>query len=271
MCEITEGLEIENKFITDSKTFENLLAFFSHDEVSMLAEIVERDERTNTYHDTADFDLYKRGMELRVREKKSTKIKVDLKTPENLDKPKIGPNKNGIMLRGEFSMTAECDVSKVSLKDFNKTSAGPYIKHLKDKPTVPLCLAKDFKRWKVTYAPSDNLDSKVEMAIERGRFANLDGTRSSEEVYIIEFESKDGNVEALLAAIEKFKSIHGDSVTLSTRTKGEMAIEWLAQDGGLTPDLHKSFEKAHRKRSQYYTKARLADEQDKAEQLKLEF
>lgn len=270
MCKTTEGLEIENKFLTDETTLTELVNFYSSPDIAMFVQMVERDERTNTYSDTKKkFRLYERGMEYRDREKNEKKVKKDLKTPRNLDKPEIGPDEDGLMYRGEYSAVEVNEESEPNLKCFNKSGAAPFIKDIADKELKPW-VKGTFKRWKVTFAPSDNLDSKIEMALERGHFFSADGGMTSDEMFFIEFESKDGNVDALLQAIQKFKEVRGESLTLSTRTKGEMGLEWLAKNGGIPAELMPHFEQAQKRRSKYYTKARLDEEKDSVEQLKLD-
>lgn len=270
MSKITEALEIENKFLTDENTLRELIRFYSSPDIGMVVQLVERDERINTYCDTKkSFQLYQRGMEYRTREKNAKKVKTDLKTPKNLDKPTIGPDKKGLMYRGEFSAVAANEESELNLKCFNDSSVGPYIEDLEDKQLKEWVKGK-FKRWKVTFAPADNLNSTIEMALEQGHFFSADGTLQSDDHYFIEFESKDGNVEALLKTIERFKEIRGDSLTLSTRTKGEMGLEWLAKAGGIPADLTSNFQAAQKKRSKLYTKARMEEKMESSEQMSLE-
>jgi inorganic triphosphatase YgiF len=248
------GLEVENKFLTDQATLESLIDFFSRDHRPFIVLPVERDERTNTYYDTQKkFRLYERGMECRMRTKKDKIQKVDLKTPGDLEKPEIGPNDNGLMYRGEYSCITTDHAP--SLSCFAQSAAADHINDIQDKTLTPW-VEGTFKRWKVTFAPADHLDSKIEMALERGRFASTDGAIQSEEHYFIEFESKDGHIPALLTAIEQFKAQHGDKLTLSMRTKGEMGLEWLATQGGLPTELTDNFNSAQKKRRKLYTSLR---------------
>lgn len=256
MSKTSEGLEIENKFLTDQSTLEELINFYSSPDIGLFVQMVERDERVNTYCDTKKkFHLYQRGMEFRTRDKGTEKTKTDLKTPRDLNKPEIGPNDDGLMYRGEFSAVQTNLNPKLSLACFNDSSAAPFIADIQDK-TLKEWVKGSFKRWKVTFAPAANLDSTIEMALERGKFFSPDSTYESEEFFFIEFESKDGNVPALLQAIEKFKEIRGSALTLSTRTKGEMGLEWLAQAGGIPVDLVNNFRAAQDTRAKYYTKLR---------------
>ncbi len=263
MAKGNENIEIENKFLTTQSTLEELVSLYSSPDMSLFVQVVERDERINTYCDTKKkFHLYQRGMEFRTREKNAEKIKADLKTPQDLAKPEIGPRADGLMYRGEYSALQCASNTKPCLACFNESSAGPFIADIKDKKLKEWVKGR-FKRWKVTFAPAANLDSTIEMALERGTFFSPDGKHESEELFFIEFESKDGNVEALLQCINKFKEIHGEKVTLSTRTKGEMGLEWLESAGGIPSHLADNFKAAQQKRAKYYTKMRQADEENK--------
>lgn len=251
-------LEIENKFLTNLKTLESLIDFFSEDRRPFFELAVERDERTNIYYDTQKkFRLYERGVECRMREKTETKQKIDLKTPQSLDKPKVGPKKNGLMYRREYSYTGT--ETEPNLTWFSDPDVDHYLSDIFNKQ-LRAWVQGTFKRWKVTFAPAGNLDSKIEMALERGAFESIESGHSSDEMFFIEFESKDGNVDALLCAIEQFKQKYGNDLILSTRTKGELGLEWLAKSGGIMDsETAENFTAAQEKRQNLYTKHRSAD------------
>ena len=293
------GLEPEVKIIIDKDTYERIIEAMTRDPVlSAFFPVKARDERTNVYHDTAKkFHLFARGAEMRGRLEKPARpaatgkpaklarYKYDLKTPHDLANPKIGPNDHDLVIRGERSHK-RTDVAPVAT--WFTDAALVAAEYQDDEGICPNAIASEVEEL-VEYLGPDLTDKKfvpwvqgtfkrhifemshkghaIEVAVEKGRFQDLEGTRESDEFYVIELESKggdevdlDGLIKAISHVKQRFKAALGVDLETSGKTKGEMAFEWLYSEGLIPEEVRANFETAMESRKALYTDRRKAQE-----------
>lgn len=291
----TYSLEPEVKIILNKDTYDKIIDALTKDPLlQAFLPIRERDERTNQYFDTKKkFHLFSKGAECRGREKKaavpaSTGVaarmavyKYDLKTPRDVAKPEIGPDKHGLVIRGERSHKETHHIPRLSwfthpeapescnhkppvyddakAADSEISDLRGYLgEEMVDKKLVPWA-GGTFQRHITEMSVSG---STIEVAFEKGRFHNIEGTEESDEFYVIELESKgeNANLDHLIEAITRLKTVFKDTLGVdleaSGKTKGEMAFEWLYEANLMPEDVRPNFEQAQQDRQKLFTPAR---------------
>lgn len=293
----TYALEPEVKILIDKATYDKIIDAITSDPIlQAFLPVKERDERTNVYYDTKKkFHLYRIGAECRGREKKPAvpagtgvagkmaTFKYDLKTPHDLANPQIGPDEHNLVIRGERSHNETFHRPRLTwfaeLEELLEDRGGELTEEeaeaikqevevlreylgeeltQKDKKLVPWA-GGTFQRHITEMSVNG---SAVEIAIEKGRFHNIEQTEYSDEFYVIELESKgdEVNLDHLIEAITQLKTCFKQALDVdletSGKTKGEMAFEWLHDKGLMPEEIATNFEAAQQDREDLYTERR---------------
>jgi inorganic triphosphatase YgiF len=240
------SLEPEIKYLVNKKTMERILDDIERG-APFIPEPVLRDERTNFYYDTPEFELYALGFECR-RRRDGSRHKFDLKTPHKLEKGPIGPDRHGVFLRREYREVS--DKKSPSLKKFFNRGVKA-LKPVVDSELNPLVKGL-FQRARFSFSPTGYTDSVLEAAFENGRFETIDGKNSSKTVYLIELELKSGDIRALIDAAQKMERRYG--LEQNYKTKGEMGIEFAIENSKSKPQSRlKAAGKPRKKRYQSWS------------------
>lgn len=213
--------EPETKFLTSAGVLRRMLEDIDRS-APFVPEPVRRDERTNIYHDTPDFDLTAKHFECRSRRAGGTAYRYDLKTPDDPGNP-APPDENGISLRREYRQTKKS--AKPDLSCFNKGSLKKYLEKDADKPLLPLVKGL-FARRRFTFSPTGFPDSQLEIAFEEGSYETMDGIHRSKLFYIVELELKSGRMAALAATANRLCGRYG--LEPCPKSKGQMGIEFAS-------------------------------------------
>lgn len=240
------NLEPEAKFLTDEETVKQMLADIEASSPYLYAPI-RRDERTNIYYDTKNYDLYARGLESRGRRFDDNEFRHDVKTPNGVKHGRIGPDAHGIFMRREFNIVS--DHRKPNLQQFSEAGLGKALEGIEDEK-VKAKVKGYFRRSRVTCMPSE--DTQVEIAFEQGYYQTLNNRNRSDDMWIVEIELKKGRMADLVKFAEALKERYGLHVCV--KTKGEMGLEWARQF--LDEKHQKKFDKADAERQHLYTPLR---------------
>ena len=218
------SLEPETKFLTNEKTMNAILAAIEGG-APFIPRPIQRDERTNVYYDTNGFRLYRLGFECRGRKATDGNgYRHDLKTPDDPKDGQIGPDREGNFLRREYNSVSQ-DMAP-ELREFKTGGIDKILEPIEDRELVPWVKGY-FKRKRFTFSPTNFPDSKVEIAFENGYYQTTNNRHTSEEMWIIELELKEGRVEALTSVAKALKDRYG--LEVCPKTKGEMGLEFARE------------------------------------------
>lgn len=240
------NLEPEAKFLTDEETIKRMLADIEASSPYLYAPI-RRDERTNIYYDTKNYDLYARGLESRGRRFDDSEFRHDVKTPNGAKHGRIGPDAHGIFMRREFNIVS--GHRKPSLHDFSGAGLGKALEDIEDEK-VKAKVKGYFERSRIMCMPSEG--TQVEIAFEHGYYQTLNNRRRSDDMCIVEIELKKGRMADLVKFADVLRERYGLKVCV--KTKGEMGLEWARQF--LDEKHQKKFDEADAERRHKYTPLR---------------
>ena len=243
------SLEPETKFLTDEKTMNAILADIERG-APFIPRPIQRDERTNYYIDTNGFRLFRLGIECRGRKATDGNgNRFDLKTADDPEEGPIGPDPEGIFLRREYNYNSQDSVPK--MRDFKGGGIEKVLEPIEDKEVVPWVKGY-FKRKRFTFSPTGFPDSKIEIAFENGYYQTMNNRHTSDEMWIIELELKEGSKKALASVVRALEDRY--HLTLCPKTKGEMGLEFAREF--MDEDHQDKFDRAAAERSHRYSALR---------------
>lgn len=170
------------------------------------------------YFDTENNRLIREGMECRLKQKGGI-YRTDLKTPIDTGMRSVEPDHMGVIWRNEIM--GEAVSEGLVLSEFSGLSVLRPVKkrvsNIFEKPLHLKFRAQLKKRKFERTVTAGKASGLIEYAIQRGHMTTPDGSRKSDELYIVEIELKKGCEKVLAKAIDEFRAAFSDLNTLKDR------------------------------------------------------